>query len=168
MYSEAGRLFLSHSVREEIHHRHIEMSRHSHLCSLVGLFLGCSLFSPHTGPQRGSLCPASTGESRNILQTSRESLAHPCSPIFLPFSSVPLSSAQAGVNGAGMSRPKMLSDDKALSAKAMCTLDGSWRAPSSSPPCGSRPLPCVPLQPVKCGQFLIAPTLEGGYNSASF
>lgn len=67
-----------------------------------------------------------------------------------------------------MSQLKTLPDAKALSAKAMCTLDGSWRASSSSPPRGSCPLPCKPLQPVKCGQFLIAPALEGGYNSASF
>lgn len=89
-------------------------------------------------------------------------------PDFLPFSSAPLDSARVRANGAGMSRLKMLSDAKALSAKATCTLDGSWRAPSSSPPRGSPPLPCLPLQPVKCGQFLIAPALEGGCNSASF
>lgn len=63
---------------------------------------------------------------------------------------------------------KMLLDAKTPSAKATCTLDGSWRAPSSSPPRGSRPLPSVSLQPVKRSQFLIAPALEGGYNSASF
>lgn len=159
---------MSPSVREEIHYQHTEVSRHSHLCSLAGLDLGCSLFSPHAGSQRGSLHPASTGESRHILQTDGESLPCPHSLTFLPFSSALLSSAHAGANGAGMSRLKMLSDAKALSAKATCTLDGSWRAPSSSPPRGSHLLPCVPLQPVKCGQFLIAPALEGGYNSASF
>jgi len=67
-----------------------------------------------------------------------------------------------------MSRLKVLSNAKAPSAKATCSLDGSWRALSSSPPRGSRPLPSLSLQPVKCGQFLIAPALEGGYNSASF
>lgn len=67
-----------------------------------------------------------------------------------------------------MAQLELLSGAKAPPAKAPRPLDGSRRATSSSPPRGCLSLPSVPLEPVKCGQFLIAPALEGGYNSASF
>lgn len=50
MYSEAGRLFLSSSVRQEIHYQHAEVSGHTHSCSLAGPDLACSIFPPHEDP----------------------------------------------------------------------------------------------------------------------
>lgn len=46
--------------------------------------LGCGLSHPHVGSQRGSLHPANRGESRHILLTDGESLAHPHSLMFSP------------------------------------------------------------------------------------
>lgn len=156
---------MSPSVREEIHYQHTEVSRHSHLCSLAGLDLGCSLFSPHVRSQRESLHPASMGEYRHILQIDTESLARPCSLIFSP--SVQPHSALLEWHWHVLAEDT-LQRQGTISQGYVHTgwlLESPIFLPSPREP--SPPLHAS-LQPVKCARFLIAPALEGGYNSASF
>lgn len=156
---------MSPSLREEIHYQHTKVSRHLHLCSLAGLDLGCNLFSPHAGSWRGSFCPAGMREYRHILQADTEFLAHPRSLIFSP-------SAQP--HSALLKQHWDVPAEDALRCQGPVSqgyMHTGWLLKSPilllSPQEPSPPLHAS-LQPVKCVQFLIAPALEGGYNSASF